>query len=152
IACRSAMTQRYFDRTAAREDSMTGIRRAALIASALTLTLIFPVFAQEAAPDFARLEAAQNADNAKAGPRAVPGRALPVPPTASEELQASIAAPYRVGIWNADPKSPAEWKALISRRADEGAARQKDVREKLGVTLETSTIGGVKVYILTPKE
>jgi len=67
-------------------------------------------------------------------------------------LQAAIAAPYRVPNWNADPKSPAEWKALIARLADEGAARQKGVREKLGVTLETSTIGGVRVFILTPKE
>jgi hypothetical protein len=46
-----------------------------------------------AAVDFSALEAAQNAANAKAGPRAVPGRSIPVPATASERLQVSIAAP-----------------------------------------------------------
>src|ERR1051325_5555005 len=146
------MTRRHSDKTAAREDKMTGIRRAALVASALTLTLIFPVVAQEAAPDFASLEATQNAANAKPGPRAVPGRPIPVPPTASPQLQAAIAAPYRVPNWNADPKSAAEWKELIGRLAADGPARQKTVREKLGVPMEASQIGGVKVFILTPKE
>jgi acetyl esterase/lipase len=131
---------------------MTGFCRPAVIASALALSFILPALAQETAPDFAKLEAAQNAANAKPGPRVVPGRSIPVPPTASPQLQAIIAAPYRVPNWNADPKSPAEWKELISRLAVAGAARQKEVREKLGVTLETSTIGGVKVFVLTPKD
>src|SRR5205807_5036657 len=54
--------------------------------------------------------------------------------------------------WNADPKGPAEWKELIGRLAAIGATNQKGVREKLGVTLETSTIAGVTVYTLTPKD
>jgi acetyl esterase/lipase len=131
---------------------MMDMRRSALIASALTLVFVLPTFAQEAEPDFSRLEAAQNAANAKPGPRTVPGRAIPVPPTASPQLQAAIAAPYRVPNWNADPKSAADWKELIGRLAADGAARQKAVREKLGVTMEASQIGGVKVFILTPKE
>jgi len=130
---------------------MTAIRRSALIASALTLALVLPAIAQEI-PDFAKLEAAQNAVNAKPGPRIVPERTIPVPATASPQLQAIIAAPYPVPNWNADPKSPAEWKELINRRAATGAAGQKEVREKLGVTLETSTIAGVTVYTLTPKD
>jgi monoterpene epsilon-lactone hydrolase len=131
---------------------MTGIRCSALIASALTVALVLPAIAQQAAPDFASLEAAQNAANAKAGPRVVPGRSIPVPSTASPQLQATIAGPYRVPNWNADPKSAAEWKELIGRLAAAGAAAQKGVREKLGVSMETSTIGGVKVFILTPKD
>jgi acetyl esterase/lipase len=131
---------------------MAGIRRLALIASALTLVLFLPAVAQQAAPDFAGLEAAQNAANTKPGPRTVPGRSIPVPPTASPQLQAMIAAPYRVPNWNADPKSAAEWKELIGRLATAGAAAQKSVREKLGVSMEESQIGGVKVFILTPKE
>ena len=59
-------------------------------------------------PDFTALEAAQNAANAKAGPRTVPGRVIPVPTTASPQLQATIAAPYRVPAWDANPKSAAE--------------------------------------------
>jgi epsilon-lactone hydrolase len=131
---------------------MTGIRRTALAAPALILALILPAFAQEAVPDLARLEAAQSAANTKPGPRTVPGRAIPVPSTASPQLQAMIAAPYRVPGWNADPKDAAEWKELISSRAAGAAATAKIVREKLGVSMEASKIGGVGVFILTPKE
>jgi len=131
---------------------MKAIRRSTLVACALTLTLFLPVGAQQASPDLARLEAAQNAANDKPGARTVPGRSIPVPSTASPQLQTSIAAPYRMPAWNADPKSAAEWKELIDRLAAGAAAAQKGVREKLGVTMEASTIGGVKVFILTPKE
>ena len=123
---------------------MTRIRRSALIASALTLALILPAFAQEAAPDFARLEAAQSAANTKPGPRTVPGRSIPVPSTASPQLQAMITAPYRVPGWNADPKGAAEWKELISSRVAHAVAAAKIAREKLGVSMEATTIGGVK--------
>src|SRR3984957_12088911 len=103
-------------------------------------------------PDFATLEAAQNAANAKAGPRTVPGRVIPVPTTASPQLQATIAAPYRVPAWDANPKSAAEWKDLINKLAATAAAAQKAVREKLGVTLETSEMAGGKVFTLPPRK
>ena len=103
------------------------------------------------AVDFAALEAAQNAANAKAGPRTVPGRSIPVPTTASEQLQVSIAAPYRVPTWNANPKSTAEWKEVIAKAAAAGAPARKEAREKLGVTMEETVIGGVKAFILSPK-
>ena len=106
----------------------------------------------QAPADFTAVEAAQNAANTKPGPRTVPGRSIPVPPTASPQLQATIAAPYRIPAWDANPQSAAEWKELINRLAAAGAAAQKIVREKLGVTLETSTIAGVKVFIITPKD
>jgi acetyl esterase/lipase len=77
---------------------------------------------------------------------------IPVPPTASPQLQAIIAAPYQVPVWDANPKNAAEWKDLIARRAAAAAAGLPALREKLGVTLETSTIAGVQVFILTPKE
>src|SRR5262249_54085155 len=103
------------------------------------------------AADFAALEAAQNAANAKAGPRTVPGRSIPVPTTASEQLQASIAGPYRVPTWNANPKSAAEWKEVIAKAAAAGAPARKEAREKLGVTMEETVIGGVRASILRPK-
>ncbi len=131
---------------------MMPILRSAVVVSAFTAVLVLPAIAQEVPSDFAKLEAAENAANAKPGPRTVPGRAIPVPSSASPQLQAMIAAPYRVPNWNADPKSAAEWKELIGRLAAQGAAAQKDVREKLGVNMEASTIGGVKVFILTPKD
>jgi len=124
---------------------------------ALTTALAVPAMAQYAAQqtpatDFATLESTQNAANGKLGPRTVPGRAIPVPNTASPELQATIAAPYRVPAWNANPKSPAEWKELINKLAAAGAPARQEAREKLGVTIEPTVIGGVKAFVLSPKE
>jgi acetyl esterase/lipase len=141
---------------------MKTIRRPAAIPLALAAALALPALAvlataQDAsvgrgpAADFAALEAAQNAANAKAGPRSVPGRSIPVPTTASEQLQVSIAAPYRVPTWNANPKSAAEWKEVIAKAAAAGAPARKAAREKLGVTMEETVIGGVKAFILSPK-
>ena len=103
-------------------------------------------------PGFAAMEARENAANGKVGPRTVPGRAIPVPDTVSPQLRAAIAAPYRVPAWDADPKSAAEWKELIRNLADAGAQARREAREKLGVTMEPTVIGGVKAFILTPKE
>jgi epsilon-lactone hydrolase len=127
-----------------------------IIPLAVTAALALPVMAQDAqripAPDFATLEAAQNAANAKPGARTVPGRSIPVPNTASPQLQASIAGPYRVPSWNANPKSAAEWKELVNKLAAAGTTARLEAREKLGVTLEPTVIGGVKAFIVTPKE
>lgn len=103
-------------------------------------------------PDFATLEAAQNAANSQPGARMVPGRSIPVPDTVSPELQAKIAAGYRVPAWDANPKSAEEWKGLINRLATAGAAAQPAIRAKLGVTLQPAVIGGVKAFILEPKD
>jgi epsilon-lactone hydrolase len=124
---------------------------------ALAFALTIPALAQDAAgrriaaAEFDMLEAAQSAANATAGPRTVPGRSIPVPGTVSPELQAMIAAPYTKDGWNADPKSAEEWKDLVGRLASESAAMQKGMREKLGVTIEPTVIGGVKAFILSPR-
>ncbi len=132
------------------------IRLTALIPFAVTAVFSVPTMALDAssqtAADFATLEGIQNAANATPGPRMVPGRSIPVPNTASPELQAAIAAPYRTPAWDANPRSAAEWKELINKLAAAGAVAQKVVREKLGVTMETAVIGGVKAYILSPRE
>jgi len=123
-----------------------------VLAAVFCLSALVRDAAGQATADFSTLEATENAANSKPGPRTVPGRSIPVPNTASPELQALIAAPYRVPNWNANPKSAAEWKELINRVATAGATVQKTVREKLGVTMEASEIAGVKVFILSPKE
>jgi epsilon-lactone hydrolase len=69
----------------------------------------------------------------------------------SPQLQAAIAAPYRTPAWNANPETPADWKALVSRLAAAGAAAQPAIREKLGVTMQPAVIGGVKAFILEPR-
>jgi acetyl esterase/lipase len=99
----------------------------------------------------AQLQAAQNAANSVPGPRFVPGRSIPVPTTASPEFQQTIAGPYRIPAWDADPKTSAEWNALIDRLADETVVQTRKVRERLGVTLESTVIDGVKAFVLIPK-
>jgi acetyl esterase/lipase len=124
-----------------------------VLSAALMLALAAGAVAQTMPPpNFAATEAAENAANAKAGPRTVPGREIPVPGTASPELQKSIAGAYRVPNWNAAPKDAAEWNALVARLAALGAAAQPALRERLGVTMQTATIGGVKSFIIQPKE
>jgi epsilon-lactone hydrolase len=136
---------------------MRNLRQPAIISLVLTATLASPMMAQVAArqaePDsgFATIEARQNAANAQAGPRTVPGRNIPVPDTVSPELRADIAAPYRLPNWNANPKSASEWKELVASLAARSAAAQPAIREMLGVTMESAVIGGVKAFILTPK-
>jgi monoterpene epsilon-lactone hydrolase len=134
---------------------MGHVRRSMMISAIVIAALTSAAHAQLAAPadpGFSAMEAQENAANGKAGPRTVPGRAIPVPDTVSPQLRASIAAPYRVPAWDADPKSAAEWKELISKLADAGAQARREAREKLGVTMEPTEIGGVKAFILTPKE
>jgi acetyl esterase/lipase len=128
-------------------------RTAALISPILPAGRIAPV--QDVpveASEFSDLEATQNAANSKAGPRFLPARVIPVPDTVSPQLQALIAAPYRLPQWNANPKSPAEWKKLVAELAAVGAAAQPGIRATLGVKMESATMGGVPVYILTPQK
>jgi len=103
------------------------------------------------APEFSHLEATQNAANKKAGPRSVPARMIPVPNTVSPQLKATIAAPYRL-VWDANPESAADWKELVAKLAAVVAAALPELREKLGVKMESATMAGVHVYILTPKQ
>jgi hypothetical protein len=102
-------------------------------AAAAALSVSWPAFALDAGaqPDFATLEASQNAANATPGVRSVPGRTIPVPNTASPALQATIAAPYRVPAWDANPKSAADWKDLINKLAAAAAACRRAYAKSL---------------------
>jgi epsilon-lactone hydrolase len=123
-----------------------------ILATALAAPSLAEPAAGQANPtaSFATLEAAENAANAQPGPRNVPARSIPVPGTVSPEVLALIAAPYRVPAWDANPKSPEEWKELVATLAARGAAAQPRIREKLGVTMQPAVIGGVKSFILAP--
>jgi epsilon-lactone hydrolase len=83
--------------------------------------------------------------------RQIPARAIPVPDTASPELQAMIAAGLSPD-WNTHPTSAAEWKAWVQRRADLALKGLPGLREKMGVKVEPGTIAGVKVFTVTPGE
>ena len=92
--------------------------------------------------DFAALEASQNAANAKAGPRTLPPRVIPVPQDVSQAAQGLVAAPYRVPAWDANPPSADEWRTLIKRLADASLPGIAKVRAELGVTMQPTTLGG----------
>jgi monoterpene epsilon-lactone hydrolase len=77
-------------------------------------------------------------------------REIPVPATVSPSMQAVIARPLSP-IWNDHPKSAEEWKALIARRASEVATTLPDLRQRLGVKLEPTVIGGVKASVVIPE-
>ena len=103
------------------------------------------------AADFPAVEASQNQDNAKAGPRSVPARAIPVPQDISPAAQAIVAAPYRLLAWDANPPDADGWRALVHRLADASLPGIARARAMLGVTMQATTIGGVPGFILTPR-
>jgi epsilon-lactone hydrolase len=73
----------------------------------------------------------------------VPDHFVPVPDTVSPQMQAIIAQPYNPN-WNVVPKSPAEWKAIVDKAADAVVATLPEIRHALGVTVQPTTIAGVK--------
>ncbi len=83
--------------------------------------------------------------------RDIPARNLPVPDTASPALQALIAAPLPP-FWNIHPKTAQEWKDFVQQRAAFSLKGVAVLREKTGVKIEPTTIGGVKAFIVTPNE
>ena len=103
-------------------------------------------------PDFPALEAAQNAANAAPGPRSVPAKTVPVPDDVDAATRALVAAPYRVPAWDADPPDAAAWRALVDKLAQAALPGLAKARAALGVSIEPTTIGGVKGFVLTPKQ
>ena len=99
--------------------------------------------------ELAKSEAAANADNGK---RVAPVKSMGNPGDGvSSEMQAMIGAPYPPHF-NADPKTPAEWKELIDRRAKLAIANIPAMKEKLGVKVEETKIAGVHCFIVTPEQ
>lgn len=75
---------------------------------------------------------------------------FPVPDTVSPELQRLIAAdppPF----WSEQPESAAEWKAFVNNFVEAVTPTLPALREQMGVTMESGHIGGVSVFILSPK-
>jgi acetyl esterase/lipase len=124
--------------------------RAILLALMLAGALAPSVVAQQP-PGFDQTAGAAAAENAKAGPRKTQPQTIPVPTDeVSPQMQALIAAPFPPHM-NAAPKNAAEWKELINRRAALSVAALPTLKNKLGVTVEPTEIGGVKAFIVTPK-
>jgi epsilon-lactone hydrolase len=83
--------------------------------------------------------------------RHLPERDVPVPETVSPAEQAVIAQPLSP-IWNAHPKSAEEWKALVAKVAEGTMKTLPEMRKRLGVSVEPTTIAGVKAYVVTPEK
>jgi len=84
-----------------------------------------------------------------AGTREVPARTLPVPDTVSPQMQAIIARPFDPRF-NLVPETVADWKSRVDAAAAATVAGLPKLREALGVTVEPTTIAGVKAFIVTP--
>ena len=124
-------------------------RRSPLARTAVLLGALMPAFAQaQPSPDVE--PSAVAAANAEPGPRTVPGRAIPVPATASLEAQAAIAAPYGPHF-SLDPLDADAWRAAIAGLAPAFEAPVPAALNSLGVVAEPDEIGGVPVFVLTPR-
>lgn len=83
-------------------------------------------------------------------PRQVPARLIPVPDTVSPQMQAVIARPLDPKF-NIAPTSVDEWKARVEEAARATVATLPGLREKLRVSVEGTTIAGVKAFIVKPQ-
>jgi epsilon-lactone hydrolase len=83
-------------------------------------------------------------------PRDEPAKTIPVPDTVSPELQAVIAQPLRSG-WNTPPTTPEGWKQLADTLGAGVSAQVAPMAQRLHVKIEPGTIGGVKIYRVTPE-
>jgi acetyl esterase/lipase len=81
--------------------------------------------------------------------RQVPARTLSVPDDVSPGMQEIIAAPPG-STWNLRLKTGEEWRAFANAQAAKTIETLPGIRERLHVKVRSSTIAGVKVYILTP--
>ncbi len=81
---------------------------------------------------------------------AVPAKEVPVPTTVSPELQKLIARPVTPRI--PAPKTADAWRAVQRTRDAAGAERARATAKALGATIETTKVGGVRCYRVTPKQ
>jgi monoterpene epsilon-lactone hydrolase len=82
-------------------------------------------------------------------PLQVPAKTLPVPTDVSPEMQKIIAAP-RNPTWNVLWKTGEEWRAAANAQAVKTLQGIPAMRERLHVTMQSATMDGVRVYVVTP--
>ena len=91
------------------------------------------------------------AQSAPLAPREVPAKTIPVPNTVSPELQQIIAQPLRTG-WSTPPTTPEGWKQLAESTRATASPNVEAMRARLKVKVEPGTLGGVKIYTVTPEK
>ena len=81
----------------------------------------------------------------------VPEKVLPSPTAdISRQMQAIIARPYNPN-WNLQYTTGAEWRAFADKQAADTVKTIPGMLDRLHVKIESSTIGGVRVYVITPR-
>lgn len=124
----------------------------AIAAISIALALSASSAVAQTAPTYDELAKSEAAANAQDGKRVSPLKSIGNPTVdVSAEMQAVIGAPYPPHF-NADPKTPSEWKELIDRRAKMAIAGIPAMKAKLGVKVEETKIAGVHCYIVTPNK
>jgi epsilon-lactone hydrolase len=83
-------------------------------------------------------------------PRELPARSVPVPDTASPQLQKIIAAAINPN-WRDIPKTSEEWKKQVDATAAAAVGSLPGLREQLHVKSEPTTIDSVPAFIITPE-
>lgn len=81
----------------------------------------------------------------------VPEKEMPVPQTASPELQEMIRAGY-FPWWNTHPANAEEWKNFTNERALAGREALDKLKAELQVSTVPRMLGNVPVYIIKPAE
>jgi len=81
--------------------------------------------------------------------REVPAKPLPVPDTVSPQMQKLVGAPLNPS-YNQIPATNDEWKKQIRGVEEATAKGLPALREALKVSVEPTTLDGVKAYIVTP--
>ena len=84
-------------------------------------------------------------------PRDLPARSLPVPGTVSPQVQKLVGLPLRTG-WNTPPTTPEGWRKLAEAGAAATRQNLPGLRDRLKVDVEPAEMGGVKVFLVTPRE
>jgi epsilon-lactone hydrolase len=137
---------------------MPALTHSSFLSLVATAMLVWPALAQTAAirtdveADFATVESAQNAANPQAGPRAVPGRSIPVSDTVSPQLQSAIAAPYRCRPGTRTRRAPRSGKSSLPSSRTPGRPPGPRFAKSSAKTMQPAVVGGVKAFILQPKE
>jgi epsilon-lactone hydrolase len=78
-------------------------------------------------------------------------RSYPVPQTASPQLQALIVERKNSTGWKLKPASAQEWHAIVDASTADIEKRDASWPDKYGVSVREDSIGGVRVFWVTPK-
>ncbi|MHB2165695.1 alpha/beta hydrolase [Alsobacter sp. R-9] len=97
------------------------------------------------------LLAAAAAKAAEPAAREVPARILPVPGDLSSLMRQVVGAPLPAG-WNSVPADAEGWRALAASTARGPHPILAEIRERLRVSVEPATLGGVPVFVSTPDD